>query len=82
MHYCTARLMLLLCVKVPDVAVTVTDDEKGWKLPPQPFAVITATARARSMKMPSRFLRRRMPGPIRQYASASPLPLAPSSIAV
>jgi len=63
--------MVWVCDKDPEVAVTATDEEKEWKLEPQPFAKQRTSAKARSMKMPRRLPRRRKPGRRRERASAS-----------
>ena len=70
-----------MCDKDPEVAVTATDEEKEWKLEPQPFAEQRASTTARNMKIPRRFLRRRKPGTSRQRAKASEPPETRRSIA-
>ena len=70
--YCTEILTLLVCVSVPDIAVTDIGDVNGLNAAPHPVALATMAINPRTKTMPRYLLRLRKPGPSRQSANTKP----------
>jgi hypothetical protein len=66
--YFSVSVKVVLCVRVPDVAVTVTVETVDFDVPPQPL--ITAAPMTPRSRTLNRRIQRRLPLPMKQNTSA------------